>query len=282
MYRTVIVGSDARPGGDDARALAGRLAAPDGRIVVATVFDPRWPAVPPAGHRITADRRVSFQTVAGGTAALGLHALARSLGADLIVVGSSDRGRWGRMVAGDDTRQTVRGAPCAVAVAPRGYTDHDGDIGAIGVGWTKGPQAAAALAAARALAAPTGARLEALEVITAPNPVLAPGTYPHGSLTAAVGRAQERLATLDGVRTHAMLGVPVEELAHWSHSLDLLVVGATHRGALGVVLAGSVPEQLARRLSAPLLVVPEGVHDAAHMWTATDARGGVNAPQSAG
>lgn len=282
MYRKVIVGSDARSGGDDARVLAGLLAAPDGEIVVATVFDPRWPSLPAPAHRVSADGRVSFQTVAAGTAALGLHALARDTGADLIVVGSSDRGRWGRMVAGDDTRQTVRDAPCAVAIAPRGYVDHDGELGAIGVGWTKEPQSAAALAAARRLAAPGGARLEALEVVTAPNPVLAPGTYPHVSLTSAVERAQERLATLDGVRTHATLGVPVEELAHWSHGLDLLVVGATHRGALGLVLSGSVPEQLARRLSSPLLVVPEADEDVAHMWTPTDARQGAGAPQSVG
>lgn len=282
MYRKVIVGSDARPGGDDARTLAGQLAAPDGAIVVATVFDPRRPSLPAAGHHASPDPRISFQTVAGASPARGLHALAEQRGADLIVVGSSDRGGWGRMVAGDDTRQAVRGAPCAVAVAPRGYVDHEGELGAIGIGWTKEPQSAAALAAARRLAAPFGARLEALEVVTAPNPVLAPGTYPHVSLTSAVGRAQDRLDALHGVRGHATLGVPVEELSHWSHGLDLLVVGATHRGALGLILSGSVPEQLARRLSSPLLVVGEDREDVAHMRTATDAQQGANAPQSVG
>ena len=56
----------------------------------------------------------------------GLHELAELIGADLLVIGSSRRGLLGRVLIGDDTRAALNGAPCAVAIAPAGYSRRDG------------------------------------------------------------------------------------------------------------------------------------------------------------
>jgi nucleotide-binding universal stress UspA family protein len=51
----------------------------------------------------------------------GLDRLADSEGADLIVIGSSHRGNFGRVLFGSVGERVLYGAPCAVAIAPRGY-----------------------------------------------------------------------------------------------------------------------------------------------------------------
>jgi nucleotide-binding universal stress UspA family protein len=53
----------------------------------------------------------------------GVHPLAESHGADLIVVGSCHRSTVGRILAGDDARSVLHHVPCALAVAPAGYAD---------------------------------------------------------------------------------------------------------------------------------------------------------------
>jgi nucleotide-binding universal stress UspA family protein len=57
------------------------------------------------------------------SAAHALHDLAIELDAAAIVVGSSHRGRIGRVLAGDVSTSLLRGAPSPVLVAPRDYTE---------------------------------------------------------------------------------------------------------------------------------------------------------------
>ena len=53
-------------------------------------------------------------------------------GASLIVIGSSSRGGAGRVFAGTTAERLLHGAPCPVAVAPRGFHSLEpGDIGTI-------------------------------------------------------------------------------------------------------------------------------------------------------
>jgi nucleotide-binding universal stress UspA family protein len=52
----------------------------------------------------------------------GLHDLATGRDADLLVVGASRRDAYERLFVGDDAREVLDNPPCAVAVAPRGYT----------------------------------------------------------------------------------------------------------------------------------------------------------------
>jgi hypothetical protein len=51
---------------------------------------------------------------------------------------------------GDDTRSALNGAPCAVAIAVRGYAEHPRPLVTIGVGYNDTPESEAALALARA------------------------------------------------------------------------------------------------------------------------------------
>src|SRR5665213_893354 len=81
-----------------------------------------------------------------------LHQVARRQEADLLVVGSCHHSAVGRVLLKDDTRAAFNGAPCALAIAPRAYSAHEGGVHLIGVGYNATPESERALIAARHLA----------------------------------------------------------------------------------------------------------------------------------
>jgi nucleotide-binding universal stress UspA family protein len=139
VFENVVIGIDGREGGRDAIALAKRLAAPGASFTMAHVcgggpvawlahqlgeergFDREASML--AAERDRAGMAASIAYVAGMPPARGLHALARARSADLIVVGSSRHGLLGRLLLGDDAGASLVGAPCAVAIASRGYRE---------------------------------------------------------------------------------------------------------------------------------------------------------------
>jgi nucleotide-binding universal stress UspA family protein len=145
----IVVGFDGNAGGADALALAGVLADVAGAparitVVVAYPHDPAAPALRalPDGYegalRADAERRldgarrilgartgVDALVRRGATVTAALQAVAAERGAGVLVVGRSHTGPVGRTFVGSVTEQVLRGAPCAVAVAPRGYADED-------------------------------------------------------------------------------------------------------------------------------------------------------------
>ena len=143
MFKTVIVGAGNGAGDADATALAALLADPGASVTPAHIEH--------------------------GSVGHGLHDAAVERGADLIVVGSSHCGLLGRIFAGDDVAATLRSAPCAVAVAPRGFAGSERALARIGVGYDRSLQAQTAMEAAKALAAREGARIRALGVATPPQ-----------------------------------------------------------------------------------------------------------------
>ena len=66
-------------------------------------------------------------SIAATSVGAGLHNIAETRGADLIVLGSCHRSAGGRIFAGDDARSIVHHAPCAVVVAPAGYASRRPD-----------------------------------------------------------------------------------------------------------------------------------------------------------
>ena len=70
---------------------------------------------------------------------------------------------------GDDTRGALNGAPCAVAIAERGYAEHPTPIAKVGVAYNGSPESKLALACARELASATRADVVALEVVAIPT-----------------------------------------------------------------------------------------------------------------
>jgi nucleotide-binding universal stress UspA family protein len=233
MFKSVIVGVHGGPAGPDALALAELLADPGAQVTPITVPATQAPAV-------------------------GLHEAAVERGADLIVVGSSSRGLIGRVLAGDDVKAALRSAPCAVAVAPRGFADEPHEIARIGVGYDGGAHARAAMEAARAIAAGTGAKIRALGVAMAPQGLIDPvGISAVAAIEARHEQMQRLIAELDPeISGQAVDGIANEKLTELSSEVDLLVVGSSRRGAIGRVLLGSTSEQLSREASCPLLVVP--------------------------
>ncbi len=276
-FHHVIVGVDGRPTGRDAIGLARQLTARDTHLGLAHVYERTLSglgayAIGAADTTVDRENAVTMledeRRATGGHGELicraslsvgrGLHHIAEHAQADLLVVGSCHRGVVGRVMAGDDTRAVLHGAPCAVAIAPLGYAETAASITTIGVGHSETPDSDAALAMARDLAAEHGASLRALEVVEMPN---APYGFGAGIVLVDVLRdmlaaAKARMAALEGVDGDAVVGLAGEELAAFSGQVDLLVVGSRGYGPLRSLILGSTSAHLVRHARCPLLVLP--------------------------
>jgi nucleotide-binding universal stress UspA family protein len=190
----------------------------------------------------------------------GLHELCEVLGADLMVVGSSRRGLLGRVLVGDDTSAALNGAPCAIAIAPSNYSQQPGMTREIGVGYDGSPESEHALSVGRTLAVAWAANLSALEAVSLPSYAFAGPGAADDAPQCLVEDALERIASLGGVEPHAAYGQPAEELALYSASLDLLIVGARGYGPVGRLVHGSTSQELAHTARCPLLVLTRAAH----------------------
>ena len=292
MFGDIIVAVDDSGGGRDAIALAQRLLATDGKLTLAHVLTGRsalqFGRDAPAeadDQRRSGERReraeellrtarnqtaiawcsgeISLECVWSSSVGRGLHELAESRGADLLVLGSSRRGLLGRVLVGDHTRAALNGSPCAVAVAPAGYSDYSGNIRRIGVGYDGSLESEHALEVARELAAANAAELSACTAVSVPLSRFGPGALPlRDAIDTLLDNARERIAALGGVAPHAVYGATVEVLAGYSASLDLLVVGSRAYGPAGRLVHGSTSDELARTARCPLLVLPRPARSA--------------------
>ncbi|HYM54275.1 MAG TPA: universal stress protein [Solirubrobacteraceae bacterium] len=276
MFENVLVGVDGRPNGRDAIALAARLTDPHGRLTLVHVhggeLNPMHAITPglvaeerDACMKLLEREREAAEVSAEllGVVAMspggGLHQQAEELGADLLVVGSCSHGAFGRVMLGDDTRAALNGAPCAAAIAVRGYSEHPTPIARIGVGYDGSPESRAALAAARRLAEPTRAAVRALEVVSIPTYAYT-GLMPPAigeSIDAMLKAASARMRALgDDVEGHAVYGLTGEELAAFGDEVDLLVVGSRSYGPVRRMMLGSTSDYLERHARCSLLVLP--------------------------
>ena len=267
-FENVLVGVDGTSTGRDAIALAHRLRAKSGRLTLAHVILAQAPSYrnfhsTPAWERardmlqregeavrVSAELTGMFASSVGG----GLHQLAEDCDAGLIVVGSSSRGRIGRVLVGDDARGTVSGAACPVAVAPHGYIDRTGEIRIIGVAYNATPESEAALAVGRELAAHGDLPVRALSVVS-PFPAGA-GRLGLDAISTVEKAAGDRLRSLEGVEGRVAVGVAARALLAFGDEVDLLVVGSRGHGPLRRLLLGSTSVQLTREARCPLLIVP--------------------------
>ena len=281
MFKNILVGVDRHQGGRDAVALAKRLVDEGGELTLAHIFsgEPHTSLGSPTEHDLATRERIAelLETVreeAGVRAALrwhesssvgrGLHELCEVIGPDLLVVGSSRHGLLGRVLLGDDTHAALNGAPCAMAIAPAGYTRRPAEIRRIGVAYDESPESEHALSVARTLAARHGAKLSALEVVSLPTYAFLGGPAPiDGAIEALVDDARRRLTAIEGAELHAVYGNAAEELALYSASLDLLIVGSRGYGPIGRLVHGSTSQHLARTVRCPLLVLTRAAGAAA-------------------
>jgi nucleotide-binding universal stress UspA family protein len=275
MFDNVIVGVDGRPNGRDAIALASRLASEEGKLTLVNVhggaFNPTHAAAPgrldeerEASHELLEREREQAEvpaeliSYAASSPGRGLHDVAEERQADLLVVGSCSRGLFGRVLIGDDTRTSLNGAPCAVAIATRGYADHPVPLATIGVGYDGSPESEVALGAARELAARDRSLVRALEVVAIPNYAFTGFGAPAlgESIEEMLREANERMAALEGVEGRAVYGLAGEELAAFGDELQLLIVGSRGYGPMKRLILGSTSEHLQRHARCSLLVLP--------------------------
>ena len=196
------------------------------------------------------------------TAAHGLTDIAEQEGADLVVIGSTHHGAFGRVLAGTVAARLFQGAPCAVLVAPRGWSHRaHAEIGLIGVGYDGSPEADLALVAAEQLAAAFGATLRVITVapyIGIPGEDAAAETV-RPAWTEILDRGSKSISGRTETERVMRQGREATELALQGVDLDLLVVGSRGYGPLRRTLVGSVSDELVRTAPCPVLVVPRGV-----------------------
>lgn len=206
----------------------------------------------------------------------GLHDAAETLGASLLVIGASHRGRLGRTLPGGVGERLLHAAPCAVAVAPRGYVGADRGLRHIGVAFADTPEGHEALSAAVAMAVLGEATLSVYTVVEPPPPVapatLAPAWVPPPEFDEH-RRERARAAAeqaLSGAPAGVVDGVVILEgdaagaLARVSTEVDLLICGSRGYGPLRTVLMGGVSGHLAHSCACPLLVLPRDKSPASH------------------
>jgi len=275
MFKNVLVGVDGSLNSRDAIALASRLTDSDGKLTLAHVH----PGSLHPLHAITpglveeereasqsllerergeADVQAELLSIVATAPGGGLHRQAEEQGADLLVVGSCSRGVFGRVMLGDDTRASLNGAPCAVAVAAKGYGEHPTPIAAVGVGYNGSPESRAALAIAQQVAEPTHASVHALEVVSIPTYAftgLIPPTIGEG-VDIIISEASSRMRELEGAQGSAVYGLTGEELAAFGEDLDILVVGSRSYGPVKRLVVGSTSDYLERHARCSLLILP--------------------------
>jgi nucleotide-binding universal stress UspA family protein len=220
------------------------------------------------------DRRVEVSS----SPSRGLHETAAAVQADLVVVGSSHHGPVGRVLLGSVGERLLTGAPCAVAIAPRGYAARDSrTIRVIAVAFDGSPEAQLALRTGHELARLTEAGLQVLMVIEPPAAIPGqfvpfPGLEPvivmeraealqhqeqaaHNALDGALAEIADRGASIE---RRILFGTdPASAILELAHAnVDLLLLGSRAYGPVRRVLVGSVSSTVARHAPCPVLVTP--------------------------
>lgn len=213
----------------------------------------------------------SVRVIADLSPARGLCEMAEDAGTDIIVLGACHRGPMGRTVLGSVSDHVVHGAPCAVAVAPRGYADATPGIASIGVGYDDGAESGVVLRAAERLALAADAKLVVYSIFDPPLATVM--IYPTAAavltptliddLRTERGKALERaVASLDArldSSAELLEGPAATALAEVSEHHDLFLVGSRGYGPLGTVLLGSVSRALVHHASCAVLIVPKSM-----------------------
>jgi nucleotide-binding universal stress UspA family protein len=235
------------------------------------------------------DVHAEVRVVEHSTPARGLAGAIDELQPRLVVLGSTHRGRLGRVLPGSTAERLIHGAPCPIAVVPRGHTMPAAGLRSIGAAFVPTDEGHAALRVAARLAGAAGARLIAVTVL---SPKHAEEQAP-GLLAASTGDqdlsenryARHRLAATDaleaavaevseGVVTEpdVLFQDPVEGLTAASHRVDLMVIGSRAYGPLHAVMLGGVSRRVIVEAACPVLVLPRGAETAAEGLGAVAAR----------
>lgn len=265
----VLIGFDDSPYGRDALALGLNIAArrhepatvvtaypDDEHGILVALNDRQWVhEVRGVAERklavakeIVGDRDdVTFEPVGPSTASRALHEYAERTGAGVVVVGSSESAAIGRISLGSTVERLMTGAPCPVAVAPRGYSRSAVRIESIAVAYDESPEAKHALEVGLMVARRDGLSLRLVAVAGRADPALEARLKDVAAALEGVDATADVIVASDVVDTLADL--PPEHP-------DLLVCGSRGYGPVRQVLLGSVSARLIRHAAYPVIVVP--------------------------
>jgi nucleotide-binding universal stress UspA family protein len=200
---------------------------------------------------------------AASSAAQGLHELAETQHASLLVVGRTHRGAVGRHMRGSVARRLLHGAPCPVIVVPENGPP---DLRVLGVAYDASPESENALEFAAELARDVAAKLLLVGVLQ-PGPYRHPETSPelwrslwlHTSESLEDAAARVRATGLDVSSRMRDGDIADELLAVCAEDADLLVAGSRGFGPVRAAIAGSTSSKLADAARCPVVIVPRGV-----------------------
>jgi nucleotide-binding universal stress UspA family protein len=302
MLAKVIVGYDGSAEARDALALARLMAElAGGRLILAAVLPIHEESIGVEGYeaalaedseRLLAGVLDELSELDTETRVRGdqppaeaLQALAEDEGADAIVLGSTHRGPLGRIYPGSIAERLLHGAPCAVAVAPRGFASRpEGQLRVLCVAFDGSPESQAALEVAAGLAEAAEATLRVVSVqepFTPGAAAVAPmGSFDVGAVTQREALRERLDDVLDelpsALRAKGLLltGKAAEELLRETElGVDLLVMGSRGHGPLGRVLLGGVSARVIRSAPCPVLVMPRSAADERRPVTAAAGTG---------
>jgi nucleotide-binding universal stress UspA family protein len=255
----VLAGYTTGPGAREALALAREIASlGGGRLTVATVHPPGSPAA--AGEALTLLEQAAAEAPEADTAVQegrgvgrGLSVLASRIGADLIVVGSTEGGARGRIAVGSTADNLLHSAPEAVMIAPAGHEPSERP-GRITVAYVRRPQCDEAVVRA-ALAA---AHLEVpLRLLT-----IAVGDDSRDRLRDDLALAARLAAETTGTEAETGLaeGDDVADAvgrAGWTEG-ELLICASSEDASAHRVFLGEMALKVLRAAPCPVTVLPRG------------------------
>jgi len=228
------------------------------------------------GHirtELSRDHHVRAECISlpGSSAPSALHRAAEERDAGLLVVGSSRRGRLGRIVPGSTAERLMHGAPCPLAIVPSGW-EAGGGLHTLGVAYTNTPEGHEALHGAMVLARRAGAKLRVLTAVKPHTYGKVAGSLPgsegttYDASAAESQQATERIldeAAADGSGVEVEADVSVQDAADFliaaSGGVDLLVCGSRGYGPKRAVLLGGVSRRVATESVCPVIVLARGV-----------------------
>lgn len=279
MTEPIVVAYDGSPGSADALALGRQLAGAAGRpLALVCVRPPRirvgveqgaardeelWKEAHAALAGAPMGPEAERHAVCGESVARGLQGFAESERASAIVVGCPSRVGAGRIEAGTVAQSLLHGAPCAVALAPRGYADdHPEALRRIVTGYTDSDEARGAVRVAAGLGHASNATVRVVSVFKLPAWSIGLSGYEEAArddVQAELDQVLRRLASVVSTEGVVLDGDParclLEQAEGWG---DLIVTGSRGYGPKRQVLLGSVSAAVLAAATVPVVVTPRG------------------------
>ena len=187
------------------------------------------------------------------------------------MVGSTERGRMGRVLPGSTAQRLMHSAPCPIAVVPRGWQRSDG-LRTIGVGYVDTAEGHDALNNAIVLARRSGAKLRVLgaasgrglnESYGGGDPLTPAVRYEEIARAILLSTEHAIEATTSGVsdleiEPDVSIADPADFLIAASGQLDLLICGSRGYGPAQAVLLGGVSRRVVSEAHCPVVVLARG------------------------